>query len=200
MSRPQMSQFNLELLVISLSQVSLNWFLVITSNRILLELPSRPTPAQLRKLVGVANYQFGKNVGSVVFGRAIQIVCSDRTGRIRHIYREGKLIATLRPRDGYLALTTAGASMIVSKMKQPPSIVRVENDVSEYIKVGGDVFAKHVVVADENLSPADEVIVTDNRGFLLGVGRAVLSGREMERFKRGVAVKVRRGVDEANYG
>ena len=89
---------------------------------------------------------------------------------------------------------------MISKMKQPPNIVKVETDVSEHIRAGGDVFAKHVIVADENLSPADEVILTDNNGSLLGVGRAVLSGPEMKRFGRGVAVKVRRGVDEADDG
>ena len=111
-----------------------------------------------------------------MFDRETKIVCSTRTGRIRHIYRRNQLIATLRPKDGYLALTPHGARMILSKLQKPPNLVIVSNDVADFIKVGGDVFAKHVVSADEELRPAEEVIVTDQSGVLLGVGRAVLAG------------------------
>jgi archaeosine-15-forming tRNA-guanine transglycosylase len=38
--------------------------------------------------------------------------------------------------------------------------------------------------------------VVDERGGVLAVGRALLSGEEMKAFKRGVAVKVRRGRAE----
>jgi predicted RNA-binding protein (TIGR00451 family) len=154
-----------------------------------------PTLAQRRKLVGIGNYQFGNGVGQILFGKSVRIECSRKTGRIRHVFVNDQLIATLRPKDGYLALTTHGASIILSRAKNPPNIVSVETDVSEAIQAGGDVFAKHVVRADPELRPADEAIVTDQRGALLGVGRAVLSGVEMMDFKRGVAVKLRRGVE-----
>jgi len=147
--------------------------------------------------VGVANYQFGKGAGTALFARGIRIACSKRTGRIRHIYRNGKLIATLRPKDGYLALTIEGGLLILSRMKQPPNLVAVQDDVADFIKAGGDVFAKHVIRADENLRPAEEVIVTNQEGVLLGTGKAVLSGNDMKFFKRGVAVRVRRGTNEA---
>ena len=154
------------------------------------------TTPQIRKLRGVASYQFGKGVGAALFGTDIKIVCSTRTGRIRHIYRRNELIATLRPKDGYLALTPHGAGLILSKLKTPPNLVMAKNEVEPFIRTGGDVFAKHVVHADERLRPAEEVIVTNERGVLLGVGRAVLTGHDMKYFKRGVAVKIRRGVDE----
>jgi len=134
-------------------------------------------------------------VGQVLF-KSVRIECSRKTGRIRHVYVSDQLIATLRPKDGYLALTTHGASIVLSKVAKPPNIVSVETDVSEAIRAGGDVFAKHVIRADPELRPADEVIVTDESGVLLGVGRAVLSGVEMMDFKRGVAVKLRRGIGE----
>jgi 7-cyano-7-deazaguanine tRNA-ribosyltransferase len=147
--------------------------------------------------VGVANYQFGKGAGAALFAGGIRVACSKRTGRIRHIFREGKLIATLRPKDGYLALTIEGGLLILSGMKQPPNLVAVQDDVADFIKAGGDVFAKHVVRADENLRPAEEVIVTNQEGILLGTGKAVLSGNDMKFFKRGVAVRVRRGTNRA---
>jgi predicted RNA-binding protein (TIGR00451 family) len=153
---------------------------------------------QLRKLVGIANYQFGNGAGGVLFNREVRVECSRRTGRIRHVYRSGHLIATLRPKDGYFALTTHAAKVLLSKMKPTPNTVTVQNNVSDVVKAGGDVFAKHVVRADGELRPAEEVIVTDERGRLLGVGRAILSGTDMLHFKRGVAVKLRRGVQVAD--
>ena len=77
-------------------------------------------------------------------------------------------------------------------------MVIAQNDVADFIRAGGDLFAKHIVRADESLRPAEEAIVTDEGGTLLGVGKAVLSGKDMMCFKRGVAVRVRRGTNETS--
>jgi predicted RNA-binding protein (TIGR00451 family) len=156
----------------------------------------RPTISQFRKLKGIADYQFGRGAGAALFGRDVRIVCSRRTGRIRHVYMKGKLIATLRPKDGFFALTVGGAEVLIAKMKSHSNVVVAQNDVAEFIRGGGDVFAKHVVRAGENLRPGEEVIVTGEDGSLIGVGRTLLSGRDIGCFKRGVAVKVRKGVEE----
>ena len=158
-----------------------------------MEHPSRP---QLRKLIAVGNYQFGRGLGSKLFDGSVKIECSRKTGRIRHVYIRGKLAATLRPKDGFLALTPHGASIVLSKVKDAPNLVLVDPSVAEAIMEGGDVFAKHVVRADPDLRPGEEVIVTDSAGHLLGVGSAVLAGSEMASFKRGVAVNLRKGSDE----
>ena len=149
--------------------------------------------AQRRKLIGVANYQFGSHIGTALFNDKIQIVCSRRTGRIRHILKGKRLLATLRPTDGYLALTVVGAQLLLDRIDEPPNVVSVQSDVSEFIKRGGDVFSKHVVSASD-MRPAEEAIVTDAEGNLLGVGAACISGRDMKYFKRGVAVRIRSGV------
>jgi predicted RNA-binding protein (TIGR00451 family) len=72
-------------------------------------------------------------------------------------------------------------------------LVTVRNDVSEFVADGGDVFAAHVVKVDDAIHSKDEVIVVDEDGRVLAVGRALLSGSEMLAFKIGVAVKVRHG-------
>ena len=154
---------------------------------------NHPTLPQLRKLIGVANYQFGRGVGVVLFNKNVRVTCSRRTGRIRHIFKKNQLIATLRPKDGYLALSLAGAKLILSSKRETSNLVIIQNDVSEFIRAGGDVFAKHIVRANKELRPAEEVIVVDENNRLLAVGRAVLSGNDMQYFKRGVAVRVRRG-------
>jgi len=156
-----------------------------------------PTAAQLRKLMGIADYQFGKEAGSALFSKGIQVALSRRTGRMRHIYKNEKLIATMRPKDGYIALTTEGALLFLSAMKNPSNLVVAQDNVRDFIETGGDVFAKHVVRADESLRPTEEVVITDEKGNLLGVGKAVLSGNDMKHFKRGVAVKVRSGTKKS---
>lgn len=51
-------------------------------------------------------------------------------------------------------------------------------------------FTPGVVNADPNILPMDEVVVVRN-GEVMGVGKAVLSGKEMKSATKGVAVKIR---------
>jgi uncharacterized protein with predicted RNA binding PUA domain len=79
------------------------------------------------------------------------------------------------------------------KMRSASCFVTVRSDVSEFIAAGGDVFAVHVVKSDGAIHAKEEVIVIDEGGNVLAVGRAMLSSAEMLAFKTGVAVKVRHG-------
>jgi len=150
----------------------------------------------LRRIRSVADYQLGKGVGVKLFPENVEIVRSKRTGRIRYVYLIGRRLATLRPTDGLFSLSIAGAKRIVEDVSSARCLVIVQDDVSKFIAEGGDVFAKHVVKADSSIRPKDEVIVVDESNSVLAVGRAVLSGGEMEVFQKGVAVKVRRGCLE----
>ena len=150
----------------------------------------------LVKLRGIASFQLGKGVGGVLFPDFVEVARSSKTKRIKLVYCRNELLATLRPTDGYLSLSLAGARRILRKVRNPPSVVVVQSDVSSFIKKGRNVFAKHVVKADDEIRPQDEVIAVDQKGHLLAVGRALLSGEEMLSFKSGVAVKVRRGILE----
>lgn len=160
------------------------------------QLKAKASWQDLVKLRGIASFQFGKSVGEALFPDFVEVVRSSKTKRIKLVYCRNELLATLRPTDGYLSLSLAGARRILRKVKKPPSVVVIQSDVSSFIKKGRNVFAKHVVKADDEIRPQDEVIVVDQRGRLLAVGRAVLSGEEMLSFKSGVAVKVRRGLLE----
>jgi 7-cyano-7-deazaguanine tRNA-ribosyltransferase len=150
----------------------------------------------LIQIRSVADYQFGKGVGEKFFPENVEIAYSKRTGRIRYVYLHGKRLATLRPTDGLFSLSIEGAKRIVEKAVSAKCLVTVKDDVSKFIAEGGDVFAAHVVKADREIRPKDEVIVVNSKCEVLAVGRAVLSGEEMTAFKSGVAVKVRRGFAE----
>jgi len=144
----------------------------------------------------VADYQFGKGVGAKFFPENVEIIYSKRTGRIRYIYLNGRRLATLRPTDGLFSLSINGAKRIAENTGSAKCFVTVQNDVSEFIAEGGDAFAAHIVKVDDEIRPKGEVIVADESGRVLAVGRAVLSSGEMKSFKAGVAVKVRRGCKE----
>lgn len=147
----------------------------------------------MQRIRSVADYQFGRDVGAKLFPKKVKIAYSKRTGRIRYIFLGDARVATMRPTDGLFSLSIVGAKRIAENMKNAKCFVTVQNDVSKFVAEGGDVFAKHVVRADEEIRAKDEVIVVDEGGKVLAVGRAVLSADEMKAFKVGVAVKVRRG-------
>ncbi len=152
--------------------------------------------AALRKIRSVADYQFGKGFGKILFPESVEIVRSKGTGRIRYVYLDGKRLVTLRPTDGLFSLSLEGARRIVDGVEPLRMWVRVEKEAEPFIIRGRSVFAKHVVDADEEIRPKEEVIVLNEKNEILAVGKSILTGREMKAFKRGVAVKVRRGVAE----
>lgn len=150
----------------------------------------------LEKIRKVADYQLGRGAGDSLFPDGVSVVFSRRTGRIRHIYLRGKLLATLRPTDGMFSLTIKGGKRLLKRVDPPRLWVKVSKDAAPFIVEGRSVFAKHIIAADPQIRPQEEIMVTDEDGKLLAVGKAVLTGREMTAFKRGVAVKVRRGIAE----
>jgi predicted RNA-binding protein (TIGR00451 family) len=150
----------------------------------------------VRRIRSVADYQFGRGVGNRIFPVNVDIIRSKKTGRIRYVYLSGERLATLRPTDGLFSLSIKGARRITEDRSGAECFVTVQKDVSSVIAEGRSVFAKHVVKADWAIRPKDEVIVINENGAVLAVGRAVLSGEEMENLMSGVAVKVRRGCRE----
>jgi len=147
----------------------------------------------LRRIRSIADYQFGKGVGLKLFPENVEMLYSKRTGRIRYVYLNGKRLATLRPTDGLFSLSIAGAKRIAESNALAKCFVTVRTDVSEFIAEGGDVFAVHVVYVNDEIRPKDEVIIINDKGEVLAVGKTILSSEEIKAFKKGVAVKVRHG-------
>ncbi len=148
----------------------------------------------LSKLRATADYQFGNGVGEKLFPENIEVQLSPRTGRIRFINLNGERLATLRPTDGLLSLSIKAARFMAENTPFAKCFVTIKSEVAAYIAKGGDVFAVHVVKVNEEIRAKDEIIVLDETGNVLAVGRAQLSSVEMTAFKIGVAVKVRHGI------
>ena len=140
-----------------------------------------------------ADYQFGRGVGEKLFPKDVSLGVSRKTGRIRSVYLHGEPLATINHRDGRIQLSYRGAVDLSRLLKKDRFRVRVVDEASFSVECGRNVFSKHVAFADEGILPGEEVIVENLEGKILAVGRAILCGREMGKYKRGMAVKVRRG-------
>jgi predicted RNA-binding protein (TIGR00451 family) len=147
----------------------------------------------LLKLRSIADYQFAWGAGEVLFPEGVEVRFSKRTGRPRHIYFKGELLASLRPNTGTFTLTFEGFRRLLEKFPPPRFRVKVGSEAEEAVGRGLTVFAKHVLEADPDIRPGDEVAVVGVNGEIIAVGKAVLSGFEMVKFKAGAAVKVRKG-------
>jgi len=124
----------------------------------------------------------------------IELELSAKTKRVRKIFVKTEFWGFLRPMDGLFLLTPSSAKFLINILKFPKLRVVVQTDVSEYIQQGGNVFAKHVVDCDPALIPSSEVIVVNEADIPLAIGRLLLNREEALAFKRGLAVKVRKGI------
>jgi uncharacterized protein with predicted RNA binding PUA domain len=153
-----------------------------------------PRKEILKEIRYLADYQFGKGAGKILFPDSVKLIVSPKTGRIRQITERGKRLATVKPSSGWLSLSIEGAKRLHGFFPFPKLRVVVMNEVSEFVKEGGNVFAKHVVDVDNEIRAEDEVLVVDENDLLLATGKAVLAATEMLSLERGVAVDVRVGV------
>lgn len=161
-------------------------------------LKSAPSSYELRKLRMIADYQICKGAGKVLFPQEeIEVTHSKKTCRIRHIYLNNQLIATLRPKDGVFALTPFGGALLLNGIPfiNLPIIV-AQNQIASYIREGRSLFCKHVVSISSEIRAGDEVLITDEDHNLIAVGRACLCADEIKNFTTGMAVKIRYGVPD----
>ena len=151
------------------------------------------TNLDLKRIRGIADYQFGPGSGEALFPEEITVERSKRTGKIRFVKIYERLLAALRPTDGMFTLSIYGAERLISCSRNLGYIVTVLDDVADVIAEGKNVFAKHVVDAGEKIRSGDELIIVDSEKKVLAVGRALLRREEILAFGVGVAVRTRRG-------
>jgi len=151
-----------------------------------------PTPFELRKLRIIADVQFGKGTGKILFPDAILVERSRATKRIRYVFLNNKRICSFRVQDGYLTLSLAGGELL-AKNGLGKKVV-IDNESEPFVRDGKSVFAQHVIYADENIGVRDEVIILNNHKELVAIGTAKLSSRLMLELNKGVAVSVRKGM------
>ena len=144
-----------------------------------------------RKLKAVLAVQWGKDCGYIADLDRLTIEVSKGTGKIRHVKYNNEIAFTMVPTTGLLAPTIQGGTLLLEQGIEDRYIVQIDDEVAEFVADGKSALAKFIKGADSTLLAGEEVLIVDSSSNLLGVGRAILSGREMMSFDRGVAVNTR---------
>jgi archaeosine synthase len=141
--------------------------------------PKRNTEETKKDLMrAVADYQFGAHTGTHLLPDDSII----KAPYPKHqAYHNGKQLASLIPQYGTLALTIHGAKQLASLNKYTVTI--------DEFKPKGTILAAGITNADPQIRQGDEVLVQNTQ--ILAVGRAHMSGEEMIKSTRGVAIDLR---------
>ena len=131
----------------------------------------------LHELRSIAKYQFGENGNGFIPDNA-------KTKGMYHkrILSDGVQLALLNKDYGMYRLNLAGGEILKDL---GINIVNVDFDLTT-----NTVFAPGIVEADHNIIPNDEVVVVKD-DTVVGVGKAVMTGREMEECDNGIGVKIK---------
>ena len=141
---------------------------------------------RIRTILAIADYQFGPEANQLLFG--------DLEGRIKiqswyprraRIFCGKTLLATLNPSTGQLQLTLESAQ----KLKDLEAYKVHFNNTH---LTGSTLFASGVSHASHEIRPGDEVLIENIEEEIIGIGQAVMNGREMEVATKGFAVKIRK--------
>lgn len=146
-----------------------------------------------KRIKMIADYQFSAGAGEGLFNKEIKIVKSRKTGKIRHVYDDEELIATLRASDGVFVLAREGARRLHHILPYPKNRVVVNEDAEPFAQEGKSIFAKFVINCDIDIHANEEVLIVNQEDQLLAFGKSVLNGKEILDFNTGQAVKTRKG-------
>lgn len=131
----------------------------------------------LQELRSISKYQFGPK-GDLFIKDDVVV-----KGRYhKQIYYKNEQIALLNRDYGLFRLNLLGGELL---KEANINIVEINFDLKT-----NTLFAPGVVKADYDIIPNDEVVIVNNDN-LVGVGKAVMNGQEMEESDSGVAVKLR---------
>jgi predicted RNA-binding protein (TIGR00451 family) len=157
------------------------------------------------KLKMSLQYIFSPTAGKKIHYEELEYQYSRKTGRLKYVLDAStkKVLFSFRA-NGSIAPTVAGARQLLGidellkTRKRPRYVVTVLDGVSELVADGKTVFCKHIVSCDNNLRGNEDVVIVNESGKLLAVGRSIVAGPIMKQFKRGAAIKVREGINSRN--
>lgn len=131
-------------------------------------------------LKSIAMYQWGEKARDFIPDNV------NSKGRYhKRIIVDGKQIALLNNDYGLFRLNLEGGEILKDL---GINIVNIDFDLKT-----NTVFAPGITKADHNIIPQDEVVIVHD-DEVVGVGRAVMTGREMEECNNGIGVKLKHRV------
>ncbi|MFQ6127178.1 MAG: DUF5591 domain-containing protein [Candidatus Heimdallarchaeota archaeon] len=142
-------------------------------------------PQRMRTILAIADYQFGPGANQLLFGDLEErIKIQSWYPRRAHIFGGQTHLATLNPSTGQLQLTLDGAQ----NLKELEAYKAHFNNIH---LTGTTLFASGVSHASHEIRPGDEVLIENIEEEIIGIGQAIMNGKEMEVATKGYAVKIR---------
>lgn len=134
----------------------------------------------LHELRSIAKFQFGENGDKFIPDNV-------KTKGMYHkrILSDGKQLALLNKDHGLYRLNLSGGEIL---KELNTHIVEIDFDLTT-----NTVFAPGIIKADPKIVPNDEVIVVKDDA-VVGVGKAIMTGHEMEECRNGISVKLKHRV------
>jgi 7-cyano-7-deazaguanine tRNA-ribosyltransferase len=157
------------------------------------EIPG-PDPERLaawtrRHVRGLLRWCWGTHAMALAEAPDLKVRRTRSSGRLRDIARGPEVLFHVG-NDGLPRPTLRGGQELWSRLPKPRGRVVASEEAVPFVLAGQSLFSRHVRTADPNLHPGDPVLLVDQADLYLGVGQGILSGPEMGRFLRGVAVRV----------
>ena len=153
---------------------------------------SKHSPNLLKIVRDIADFQFGRGVGEKLFPDECRVEVSKRTGRPRYVYLGEELLATIRYPDNLIALSLEGARRLRSALGENAPRIVVKKEAVNKVLNGLNPAPRDISFCNPSIRPGDEVVIEDEGGRVLAVGRAVISAQTMMELSRGTAVKLRK--------
>ncbi len=144
--------------------------------------PAEHKTPYLEILSRIAQYQFGTNMSAFLDGCKVK-------GKYPNlkIFQNGVQLGMLTGERGFISLTLAGAEKLM-KMNGFKYFIEIDDFIPK-----GSIMSIGILSASEDIRAGDEVVACHD-GAIRAVGQAVVSGVEMVKNRRGMAVKVRHHI------
>ena len=151
------------------------------------------TREEIDRLKGIADYQFGYPAGDLLIPEDVVVGISPATRRIREVYGKEGLLAVIRAHDYLFSLSVSGALRLL-KLPEPRLRAWIATGAGELRKSIPCWIVKRL---DPELLAGDEVIVLNENGLLIGVGRLRLAPEEiLEEECWGEAIRIRKFAEQ----
>ena len=154
-------------------------------NTILKDLEPITYRSDMELIQTIADYQYGSGIGQEMFKENCRI--RSKPNQPQFIMQDKKQIGVIQPTTGKLSLTLETGKTLAEKEKY---CVLFDDEELE----GSTLFAVGVVDADPQIRPTDSVVILNKKKELVGVGNAIISGKDMKETRRGPAVKIKQKV------
>lgn len=154
-------------------------------NKIVESLPAMKFSADTNKIQKIADYQFGIGVGEAMFPEVYSL--KGRPPLPFKILRQNQQHGVIHYTTGKLTLSMKNGGILAKKKKY---FIMFDGEKLE----GSTLFAVGVKKADPEIRPSDEIVIVDKNYTPLGVGHALISGRDMEVARFGAVAKIKNKV------